>query len=93
MRFTINTYPARGHAVGSGGNGERRGSGGAVHVWVPDEEMEERGTIPLKTPRSKFIDQIVAEIESRKIQSANAGESRAENETSEERQQKRKRAA
>jgi hypothetical protein len=55
--------------------------------------MEERGTIPLKTPRSKFIDQVLAKIESRRVQSANAGESQVDNETSEERQQKRKRAA
>jgi hypothetical protein len=96
MRFTINTYPARGHAIGSGGNGESRRGSGSAHVVHLDDELGERiaAATVIKSERSRFIDQVLAKIQLRNaIQSANAEDSQADNEISEERQQKRKRAA
>jgi hypothetical protein len=96
MRFTINTYSARGHAIGSGGNGENRRGGGSSRVVHLDEELGDRietATV-IKSERSRFIDQVLAKIQLRNaLQSANAEDLQADNETSEERQQKRKRAA
>jgi hypothetical protein len=95
--MSFNVYPARGHAVGYGGNNENR-SGGVrrVRVAIGSEDENETRLQPteIQTARSRFVDQVLAKIALRKeLQSANAEESQPANEGQEERQQKRKRAA
>ena len=67
IRFSVNVYPARGHAIGFGGNGENRGGGAARSVCV--DEVEDRRLIHQvkESERSKFIDEVLEKIRRRKM--------------------------
>jgi hypothetical protein len=66
IHFSFHVYPARGHAVGMGGNGEQiRGGHGSR---VVRESEEERGPQRVeKSERSEFIDQVLEKIRRRKM--------------------------
>jgi hypothetical protein len=89
--FSFNVYPARGHAVGSGGNGEQRGSGKA-RVFATDAGDDRLTLRPIEpqTVRSRFVDEVLAKIKARSLQTPNPGDPQAAVETPEEHQIKKR---